>query len=206
MRITTVLFDADGVVQSAGRLADHFAQRYGWSPARTVDFFREIFDEQPSGREAVLAGAVDILPAVRDALPRWGITEPAESFVVDWLREGTVPDPAAFDLVAALRRAGVVCGLATNQDPLRARYMERDLGYRELFDHRFYSAELGCAKPDPAFFEAALATLATPAEQVLFIDDHEPNVLAARGCGLHAELHVPGNSLHDLLASYDLAV
>ncbi len=62
------------------------------------------------------------------------------------------------------------------------------------------------AKPDPAFFQAALAALATPAAQVLFIDDNEPNVLAARGCGVHAELHLPGNSLRDLLATYDLAV
>jgi len=205
MRITTVLFDADGVVQSAGRLADYFAERYGWPAPRTADFFRHVFGERLD-REEVLSGTVEILPAIQEALPRWGVTEPVETFVAGWLREGTVPDPDALELVAALRRAGVVCGLATNQDRLRARYMEQDLGYRELFDHRFYSSELGVAKPDPAFFQAALAALATPAAQVLFIDDNEPNVLAARGCGVHAELHLPGNSLRDLLATYDLAV
>src|SRR5690606_20316240 len=50
MRIATVLFDADGVVQSAGRLADYFAERYGWTPPRTAEFFRHVFDER-LGRE-----------------------------------------------------------------------------------------------------------------------------------------------------------
>lgn len=206
-QITTVLFDADGVLQFPGPLHAHFAQRYGWPAEKVDDFFRHVFREQVDYDDHdILTGAADLLPALEKALTAWGWTGPVGAFVRDWLAFGTMPDPGAFALVDRLRRAGLVCGLATNQDALRARYMDRDLGYRERFDHHFYSALMGCAKPDPVYFHTAVATLAVPPARVLFIDDKEDNVTAARECGLRAETLHPGNRLRDLLAAYDLPV
>lgn len=203
MTVATVLFDADGVLQFAGSLYEQFERRYGWSAARLREFFDHLFHERPE-YDGGLTGHGDLLAALRIALPEWGWTAPVEAFLRDWLTLGAVPDPAALALVAALRRHGVRCALASNQNPVRARFMDEELGYRELFDERFYSAALGYAKPDPAYFRAVLAVLGTEPGGVLFIDDSEANVDAARSCGLHAELHRPGDRLADQLAAYGL--
>jgi putative hydrolase of the HAD superfamily len=201
--ISTVLFDADGVLQFAGPLYEHFEQRYGWSAARLHAFFDHVFHERPE-YDGGLTGDGDLLAALRAALPEWGWTGSAEAFLRDWLTLGAVPDPAALALVATLRRHGVRCALASNQNAVRARFMDEELGYRELFDERFYSAALGYAKPDPAYFRSVLAVLGAEPGEVLFVDDSEANVDAARGCGLHAELHRLGDRLADQLAAYGL--
>lgn len=205
MRISTVLFDADGVLQFAGPLLDHFDRREGWSRERLGEFLRHVFTERPDYDSGEI-NKTDLVPVLAAALPDWGWIEPVETFIGEWLTLGTVPDPAALESVATLRRRGVRCGLATNQNALRARYMHEDLGYRKLFDHHFYSCDMGCAKPDHDFFRTALAVTGADPAQVLFIDDHAPNVAAARACGLHAELHPPDAVLRDTLVAYGLPV
>jgi putative hydrolase of the HAD superfamily len=199
-RISTVLFDADGVVQFSGDLYAWLDQEYGWSAQRVDDFYWQLFHERRD-YDGSLTGLV---PVVGEALADWQCPAPADEFVRKWFTLGAVPDPEALTLVAALRRQGITCALASNQDFVRARFMDEELGYERLFDDRFYSARLGYAKPDPAYFYAVLEALRADPAQVLFIDDRPENVDAARKCGLHAEVHGPGDRLRDTLARYEL--
>jgi putative hydrolase of the HAD superfamily len=203
MAISTVLFDADGVLQFRGPIYAHFEERYGWSQEKLRDFFEHLFHERSDFDDGLTSDG-DLIDAISAALADWGWTERPEVFVRDWLRLGCVPDPEAVALVAKLRAAGVRCGLATNQPGMRGRYMHEDLGYRAMFDHHFYSYEMGYAKPDPGFFQTALASLGVPPDTVLFIDDHEANVDAARRCGLHAVWHRPGDRLPEQIGGYAL--
>ena len=56
----------------------------------------------------------------------------------------------------------------------------------ELFETVVDSGFVGMRKPDPAIFALTLSRLELPAEACVFIDDLEPNVVAAREVGLHA--------------------
>ena len=71
-------------------------------------------------------------------------------------------------------------------------------------DARFVSFELGLAKPDPAIFRAALSALGAEPGEVLFFDDAEPNVAAAAGVGLDAELVRGASQLRERLARLGL--
>ncbi len=53
-----------------------------------------------------------------------------------------------------------------------------------IFDHLFFSSEIGVVKPSPGAFRAALDRLACEPQQVLFIDDRPDNVSAAQALGL----------------------
>ena len=119
-------------------------------------------------------------------LERWGIPDAYDDMVRVWLSIQPVEDARA--LVDVVRRSGVPCYLASNQDAHRARFMQENLGYPDLLDGAFYSCDLGAAKPESAYFEAILARLALSADQVLFIDDKDANVEAAREAGLAAEV------------------
>ena len=51
-------------------------------------------------------------------------------------------------------------------------------------DPLLLSGRIGLAKPDPRLFEHALAALALPAGEVLFVDDRDENVAAAESVGM----------------------
>jgi putative hydrolase of the HAD superfamily len=56
-----------------------------------------------------------------------------------------------------------------------------------LFDGLISSEELGCEKPNPRLFEAALARLQVPADACLMVGDHPLHDIApALACGMHA--------------------
>ncbi len=62
----------------------------------------------------------------------------------------------------------------------------QDLGgqFENLFKTPYYSHKMGQRKPDPASFQFILDKEGLIAEQTLFIDDNEPNVIAAASVGM----------------------
>ena len=72
-----------------------------------------------------------------------------------------------------------------------------ELGFLDAF---VFSARIGVAKPEPAAFRAALDVMGLPADEVVFIDDREPNVTGAREVGMGARLYTSTDALRaDLL-------
>ena len=87
--------------------------------------------------------------------------------------------------VAAVRalRPRYRVGLLSNADAtLRARLQARML--LEAFDHIVCSAEVGYAKPEPEIYALACQGLGMQPEACVFVDDHEPNVMAAEAAGM----------------------
>lgn len=179
--IRAVLLDADGVVQrpAAGWL--HHVRALCGDPQNVEAFTQDVFDAEAP----CLVGKDDFANALADVLQKW--SSPAS--IDDALRVWTMiePDRDVLQLVSRLRDRGQVVALATNQQAHRAAYMLHELAYAEAFDDVFCSCDLGVAKPDPAYFEACAAQLDLPKRDMLFIDDHERNVDAARAAGLCAE-------------------
>ena len=108
--------------------------------------------------------------------------------------------------VRRLRAAGIACYLGSNQDAFWAAHLETALGYGQLLDGLFLSCRLGAAKPQAAFFEAMLAQIPLPREDLIFFDDKAANVEAALACGLEARLFTDRPQyLRDLEELYGLA-
>jgi putative hydrolase of the HAD superfamily len=63
-------------------------------------------------------------------------------------------------------------------------YRLQKYNLREAFDVTLSSCFLGLRKPQPAIYRRALDILGKPAERILFIDDREENVTAARAAGI----------------------
>ncbi len=62
-------------------------------------------------------------------------------------------------------------------------------GFEDLVDEIVYSHECGMSKPDPAIYALACQRLGVSPAQVVFLDDYEPYIEAARLAGLHAVLY-----------------
>lgn len=204
MSITTVLWDADGVLQ---RVPGHSIE--SMRPAvvgrvEDVDGFMAaaVREERPA-----LTGDVRWLDVLPGLLAEWGIAEAYDDVVRVWL---TIEEVAGTrDIVDALRSSGVRCYLATNQDEDRAFFMQDELGYGYRLDGAFYSYEMRVAKPDPAYFTTILGRLGVPPDEVLFVDDNGRNVESARSVGLAAEAwsHTDGvDVLRDHLRRHGLPI
>ena len=90
------------------------------------------------------------------------------------------------ELIKSLKKNNrVVCGTNTIQSHWE-NHMER--GDYAFFNQTYASNKIGCAKPDPHFFELILEAEATEAQNAFFTDDKEENVAAAASLGIHAEL------------------
>lgn len=100
----------------------------------------------------------------------------------------TTPNTDTLAAVAALRGDGLRCAILSNAPLEIARKLDATEWLAE-FSPRLFSCDLRATKPDAEAFEAALAHLDAAAEDVVFVDDREPNIAAARAAGLGALLY-----------------
>lgn len=180
MTIQHLLWDADGVLQIS---------RGGWVEAlrpvagdRAEALLASLFEaEQPA-----LRGEEDVLVAVAACLDDYDLdVDPLVFYETVWLTIDLVPETIA--LLHRGREAGYGIHLGSNQTRRRAEHMRAQLGFDELFDVSLYSHALGVTKHDPDYFVQAAAQIGVDPATILFVDDVEPNVQAARRAGLAAE-------------------
>jgi HAD superfamily hydrolase (TIGR01509 family) len=117
--------------------------------------------------------------------------------------EGTRWLPGMRELLDDL--AGVVLRATASNYPL---WID-DLATSRLagrFERVLASCHLGVRKPEPAFFERLLEELALPASQVLFVDDRQVNVDAARDTGLAAHRFRGAQELRAWLVGHGVGV
>lgn len=83
------------------------------------------------------------------------------------------------------------------------RVFEEQYGYSfyDLFERNHYSHEMGKRKPDPAIYLQVLEENQLKAEESLFVDDAEENVVAAESVGMRG-LHILPGTLLEILPRY----
>lgn len=177
--ISAILFDADGVVQRAPEFGHRLRRAFGEEPVEIDSCVAEIFAAQAP----CLSGKADYAELLIPVLEKWSAGCAPHKFFEAWHLIDA--DAGVLNLVGALRKAGLYCALASNQEVHRARTMSQGLGYSAAFDAEFYSYELGHAKPDIRYFEELLARAGLDARTTLFVDDLSENLDAARAVGLH---------------------
>jgi FMN phosphatase YigB (HAD superfamily) len=180
MGIRAVLFDADGVIQ---RPATDWQSALGKAlgPTKDLDeFVGEVF----AAERPALTGGSDFAESLREILSRWSCHGTLEDVLDVWTTIDV--EEEILRAIQGLRRTGIDCYLATNQESYRAHHMSEVLGYADLFDGAFYSCQLGSMKPDAGYFRSILRQIELPPGNVLFLDDHQANVDAAQSVGLCA--------------------
>ncbi|QPG72394.1 HAD family hydrolase [Mycolicibacterium mucogenicum DSM 44124] len=162
-RIQCVAFDIGETLVDETRMWSELAQRLGVTPL-------------------TLGGVLGALIATgRDHHDLWdvlGVNRPALG--VDPNQGDLYPD--ALECVAAVRRVGLIVGIAGNQ-PESIEEMLAAAGLEA--DFVASSAAWGVSKPDPAFFARLVAEADVPAETILYVGDRLDNdVLPARAAGM----------------------
>lgn len=79
-------------------------------------------------------------------------------------------------------------------------FLDNGIDPSATFRGQFISCEMRLLKPSRAIYQATIDGIGLPGEEILFIDDNDVNVLAAREAGMQARLYVPGTPLSVLLS------
>ena len=130
-------------------------------------------------------GALEPLPFAEAFVAEWDLVVPPATFLVEFRSWSRALLPGARELLDSLRPRYRLAALS-NSNAVHWDRNTTDLGITALFDSAYSSHQLGCHKPEPAIYREALARLGVPADRVVFFDDFEPNVVAARAEGITA--------------------
>lgn len=143
------------------------------------------------------------LEHVRSVLTK-GFGSIAAAAVDIWAADLGEVDQEMAKLLLAVRDQGTPVGILTNNTS-RLRGDLARLGL-DQFDAVINSAEVGMVKPEPSIYRFAAARLGLPPEDILFVDDKNLNVLAARRVGMYAEKFTDIQSFICRLHSAGIAV
>jgi putative hydrolase of the HAD superfamily len=95
-------------------------------------------------------------------------------------------NPEMLQWVAMLDQAGLTTALLSNMQHDMAAYARKNFPWLKHFDHQILSCELQLIKPDPAIFHKSIERIGAKPEEILFIDDRQPNIDSARSTGIAA--------------------
>lgn len=116
--------------------------------------------------------------------------------VASWSRV----DAGVVDVVRELLRTSTKVGLLSNLPLDLLRWHRANTPVVAEFHVVRASCVTGLAKPDAASFTGTLDALGARPDEAVLVDDHAPNVEAARGLGMRAVLFKRGMDLRDQLS------
>lgn len=99
-------------------------------------------------------------------------------------------NPWTIDFIEELKKMGKRVGLLSNL-PIDLVHYIRDFYFISLMDDIFFSAEIQMVKPDVEIYQHVLDKIKVPANEVLFFDDKEENLVGARKAGLNTWFFTP---------------
>ena len=210
-----IFFDVDGVLVDGWHANP--ALRKPWNATIDVDLgvnlaeFQRLFfieKDHPLGSmmDSCVAGARDLKEALGEILPQVGYTGHVDDFVQYWFEKDSNVSTEVLEIVKSLGLVpSIEMFVATGQEHYRAAYLWKDLGFSNLFNQIFYSADIGFLKNDVRFFEAINHRLGiSKSEKPVFFDDRQDVVELARRAGWDAAMFETADdiSLHPRLRSF----
>jgi HAD superfamily hydrolase (TIGR01509 family) len=187
---TTVVWDFGGVL-------------FNWSPSDLIR--RELPQRARSAEEAAHwvasifqnyggdwgefdRGTVTVPELVQRIATRTGLGAQEVQAVVDGVPGELQPKSDSVALLRQLRDAGQSQRFLSNMPAPYADHLEAEHDFIGWFADGVFSGRVKAIKPEREIFDIAASRFGVPPAELLFFDDHAPNVEAARACGWQAEL------------------
>lgn len=201
MAVNTVVFDLGGV------LVD-------WDPRYLL---RKIMPGREAEMETILRDVLnhdwnlerdrgdswpDAMARLKAEHPQW--TDIFDVYTERWDETlgGSHEDTVA--ILRELKELGTPLYALSNWSAAMFPHAEATYDWLDWFDGVVVSGRVGLIKPDHAIFEYLLRTYGLAAEDIFFVDDFEPNIIAARSYGIHAHHYLGADELRRELVEADL--
>ncbi len=198
---TAVVFDLFGVIacaQSPTGRAEILAAA-GVPAGRAEEFWHAYWELRPSYDRGSLSGPDywrSVAGAVGTAFPQARIADLIAADCGSW----RAVDPRMLDLLDVLDKRGLTLGLLSNIPPELAHEFLQRHAWLGRFAALGLSCRIGHVKPEPAAFDWCIRALGIEPAKILFVDDREENVRAARACGMQGHLFTDPATLPQSIA------
>lgn len=179
--IDVLIFDVGGVlVELTG-----VQQMLDWCSGRLseADLWR-LWLASPAVREFE-AGRCDAATFGADVVREFSLCVGADEYLTAFTRWPKSLFPGTLELLCSIRPRPRLASLS-NTNALHWGYICDELGLGPMFDRHFPSHETGLMKPDREVFEHVALSLGGAPERMVFLDDNQLNVDAAREAGMLA--------------------
>lgn len=133
-------------------------------------------------------GTIEVADLAPRIAARTGLSELEVRRVVAAIPGELQPIAATVSLLRRLRENRHKLFYLSNMPAFGSELLQRERRLFDLFDDGVFSARVGLIKPEPAMFAHALQRFGIAASDTVLLDDHAPNVEAARSLGLRAVL------------------
>lgn len=134
-------------------------------------------------------------------MTKWNWDKSADELLDYWFLRESELNKEVLAVIKKLRAKGIKVYLASDHSKYRANDLWENVGLKNYFDGYFFSCYLGTTKDKPIFFKKVLQKLNLKPEEVMFLDDEEENVEAARKLKISASLYRSIKQLESLCAS-----
>lgn len=188
MNYSAIFFDGDGVTINGDLLfSEQLALDFPHINAKDMTpFFTGVFRECQRGQG-------DIKKEVERVMRDWGWSGTVDELFVYWHTKGTQMNNSVLRFVKELASKGTYCFMTTDQDSLRGELLSTTYGQNNPFHSVFYSADIGCKKKEPAFWDAVFSRLKADGihlqrSEVLCVDDEPDNLDVINSFGIQTHL------------------
>jgi putative hydrolase of the HAD superfamily len=195
------MVDVDGVLlvhPDAAGWSGHLERDLGVS---ADDLHRHFFDVHWGD---IICGRANLRERLAPVLMNLAPSITCDQLIEYWFSHDAHLNGDLLGELDVLRSRGFKIHLATVQEHERARFLWERLGMQNHFDGLHYAADLGCAKPELAFFQLIERRTGLLPNEIFFIDDRIENVEGARKAGWRAAHWTQETNLMDLLSDIEL--
>lgn len=156
----------------------------------------EIFQDSAAWNDCLRSPEAQTIPRLKEYLVTRKLNpDYAEFMVRTWLTGNIDPDMQAIAMLKDMIRRGCNCVIVSNQDALRAAFLDQWLDSIGLEDvPRYFSCRMGVAKPDRGFYKKVQEIISCDPGDLFLFDDRKEYVEAALHEGWQGQLVRPGAS------------
>lgn len=197
--IQAFIFDLGGVLFTNGtkKFSEHLAQKYNVD----IEKAKAILDKSDIGN-AYRTGKIT-REAFWDAVKKeLELTEHIDILEQKWIDVYVLIEETR-DIIFQLSKKYKVYFLSDNVKE-RVEAIDKKYNFTSWFHGGIFSHEVGIRKPDPGIYKVALQQTGFPAEEILFIDDKENNLVPAKELGMQTLLFEGPEKLQKDLQSFFL--
>ena len=131
-------------------------------------------------------GVVEPAALAQRIAARTGLTPAEVTAIIEHAPHELQPLPDTVAWMRRLHAQGRPLHYLSNMPEPFAAHFERTHDFMALFESGVFSARVNLLKPEPEIYAHAAAAFGRAPSQLLFLDDHLPNIVAARAAGWQA--------------------
>lgn len=182
--ITTILYDVDQTLINSPwhNFTNTYTKEFGVLYEDMLPFFVGPLKKCQTGKADM---KVELLPY----LSKWKWKGSVEELLTYWFTAENSIDARLLWHIRELRKKGIRCYVATNNEPYRTGYLWETLDLQSEFEDIFASGAVGFFKNQPEFWANVLRKVEGKKETTLLWDNDPENVEVAAKFGLKAEVY-----------------